>query len=197
MKAEFWRKSVAALLAASLLSVAAIAQQGEGEVDIEAEKPAATAPADDNQGKDGKPIKPQIVDRDPFVNTILSGEVNNMEDTRDLTRTRSTVAAAETRDAGAAASGGASAAGADEAESAEDIEEIEVPAPEVTITGIVGSSGGRMAIVSAGPSSHIVRVGQKMADYSVTSITDTSVTFTYMSKSFEIPLIDEFGNERK
>lgn len=191
MKAEFWRKSVAALLAASLLSVAAVAQQGEGEVDIEAEKPAATATAD-GKADDGKPIKPQITERDPFVNTILSGEVNNMEDTRDMTRTRSTVSAADTRDAAS----GADAASADEADGEEDIEEIEVPAPEVTITGIVGSSGGRMAIVSAGPSSHIVRVGQKMADYSVTSITDRSVTFTYMSKSFEIPLIDEFGNER-
>lgn len=69
---------------------------------------------------------------------------------------------------------------------------IEVSAPEVTITGIVESPSGRLAIVTAGNSSQIISVGQNLADYQVTAISAKSVTFRYATSSFEIDLASEF-----
>lgn len=71
-------------------------------------------------------------------------------------------------------------------------ETFEVPAPEVTITGIVESATGRQAIVNAGDVSQIVSVGQRLADYQVTAISARSVTFQYANSSFEIDLASEF-----
>lgn len=69
---------------------------------------------------------------------------------------------------------------------------VEVNPPDVTITGIVNSVQGRQAIVKAGDFSQIVVVGQKLADYKVTAITDTGVTFSYANASFEVALASEF-----
>jgi hypothetical protein len=63
-----------------------------------------------------------------------------------------------------------------------------VPAPEVTVNGIVASSGQRQAILSNGSGSFIVQVGQKLSDYRVKAIDASSVTFEAQGHSFRIPL---------
>jgi type II secretory pathway component PulC len=67
----------------------------------------------------------------------------------------------------------------------------EVPAPDVTVSGIVASSAGRQAILWTGSRSLIVSVGQQVADYRVKAIDANSVTFGAQGKSFKIPLGQE------
>ncbi len=185
MKKEFWRNSTVAILAAGLLAVAAVAQTGEasGKVKIEGEKtPAAKAqvkPA-------GKPAKPTIQDRDPFVNQVSGGVVNSSA----VVRRRSSSTGASVRPATPASrTARAKAVGPE----ASPTPEVVVPAPEVTITGIVKSRGAHQAIVNSGTSSYIVVPGQKLGDYRVAAITDTAVTFTHSGKSFKIPIESDFG----
>lgn len=185
MKTEFWRQSAAAIIATGLLAVAAVAQTGEatGEVKIEGDKPpAATSTA--SVKSPAKQAKPTITERDPFVNLVEVGAVS----TGSALRPRSqTAGGASVRPAAnPIVKAGAVAA-------AEPVEEVIVPAPEVTITGIVKFSGGHQAIVNSGTSSYIVKAGQKLGDYRVSSITDTAVTFTHTGKSFKIPIESDFG----
>lgn len=69
---------------------------------------------------------------------------------------------------------------------------IDVEAPDVTITGIVESGHGRQAIAQVGSNSAILSVGQKLGDFTVSSITPGAVTFGYETASFTIPLAAEF-----
>lgn len=66
-----------------------------------------------------------------------------------------------------------------------------VPAPDVTVSGIVASSGQRQAIINTSNGSRIVTVGQRLADYRVKAIGSDSVTFEAQGKSFKIPLGQE------
>lgn len=65
---------------------------------------------------------------------------------------------------------------------------VVVPAPQVTVDGIVASSGQRQAIITTSKGSRIVTVGQRLADYRVKAIDSKSVTFEAQGKSFKIPL---------
>lgn len=191
MKKDFWRQSAVAMLAVGLLAASSGAQEGAtGEVKIEGETPpAATATAAVKPA--AKPVKPTITDRDPFVNhvnagVVSSGSVRRVRNDRASGNTVKPAAAAPKAAAATAAKG--AAAGTEE-----EVPEVIVPAPEVTITGIVKSRGGNQAIVSTGSSSYIVATGQKLGDYRVAAITDTAVTFTHTGKSFKIPIESEFG----
>jgi hypothetical protein len=192
MKTVFWRKSAAAILAAGLLAVAAVAQTGEasGEVKIEGEQPPA-ATATSAVKPAAKPVKPTITDRDPFVNQVNAGVVSAGAIGRVRTVSTASGASVKAVTPVAKASVAAKAAGGSAAVEEEVIEVI-VPAPEVTITGIVKSRGGHQAIVNSGSSSYIVSAGQKLGDYRVSSITDTAVTFTHTGKNFKVP-IESFG----
>ena len=189
MKTDFWRQGAAAILAAGLLATATVAQEGAtGEVKIEGETPpAATATAAPKPA--AKPIKPAITDRDPFVNLVRSGVVvgGSAPRSRAPQATRgATVRPAATVAAGPSRAGAANPAAPQEPE-------VIVPAPEVTITGIVKSRNGNQAIINSGANSHIVQAGQKIGDYRVAAITDTAVTFTNSGKSFKVPIENEFG----
>lgn len=196
MKNEFWRRGIVAILTAGLLAIGAVAQEGEatGEVKIEGDAPpAATATAEVKPAT--KVAKPMITNRDPFVNQLLTGEVTSGFTPRvRSTRERTATAAPAGRSVRPAASARTISPGANVAAAAPEAPPAPViPAPEVTIAGIVKAGGSRQAIVNAGASSYIVSEGQKLADYRVSSITDTAVTFTYMGKSFKIPIDSPFG----
>ncbi len=189
MNIKSLQRQLAVLLAAGLLSTAAFAQEGEatGEVNIEGETPAVSSPAPAEAAPSiGLPMKPQIVSRDPFVNTILSGEVYASYAPARTSRPAAapSIAAAPQVTVPPAARG---------PQIEEEIEEEIIPAPEVTVTGIVSSGSGRYAIVNSGASSYLVTVGQKLADYRISAISTDSVTFSYSGKSFEIEMEDEFG----
>lgn len=199
MRTDFWRQGAAALAAAGLLTIAAVAQQGEasGEVKIEGDKPAAAAAAGDKAKPAGKPVKPTITDRDPFVNQVTGGVVTSGAVPSRARTVRST-GGATVRPAAAAASRSATGATKGVKGAAEEpkVEEVVVPAPEVTVTGIVKSGGGHIAIVNSGTMSYMVSPGQKLGDYRVSSITDTAVTFTHTGKNFKVP-IESFSSTTK
>lgn len=199
MRTDFWRQSAAALAAAGLLTLAAIAQEGEasGEVKIEGDKPPAAAAAGEEKKPTGKPVKPTITERDPFVNQVTAGVVSPGA-VSSRARTASSTGGATVKPAAAAASRSATGAtkGVKGAAAEEPVEEVIVPAPEVTITGIVKSGGGHVAIVNSGNMSYMVVPGQKLGDYRVSSITDTAVTFTHTGKNFKVP-IESFSAKKK
>jgi hypothetical protein len=194
MRTDFWRQGAAAILAAGLLASAVVAQEGaSGEVKIEGEKPPAAA------GEAPKPIikpaKPVITDRDPFVNQATAGAVNS--GTVSRVRPRPTGATNTVRPATPASNAARGNAPAVKGQAAqEEVEEVIVPAPEVTITGIVRSGGGHIAIVNSGSQSYMVTPGQKLGDYRVSAITDTAVTFTHTGKAFKVP-IESFAATKK
>jgi len=190
MKADYWRKGVATILTASLLAVGAIAQEGaEGEVTIEEQAPAVTSEAQPAAQPAAKPVKPQIVDRDPFVNQLLTGTISSATaPTRARSRTlkpksgTSAVAAAES-----SVSGGTT-------ELTDEAEAVEIPAPQVSINGIVSSGSGNQAIISTDVGTRMISEGQKLGDYSVSRISDRAVVFTYGGeKEFTVEMADEFS----
>ena len=196
MRTDFWRQGAAALAAAGLLTIAAVAQQGEasGEVKIEGDKPAAAAAAGEKAKPAGMPIKPTITDRDPFVNQVTGGVVTSGA-VPSRSRTARNTGGATVRPAASRSATGASKGVKGAAEEPK-VEEVIVPAPEVTVTGIVKSGGGHIAIVNSGTMSYMVSPGQKLGDYRVSSITDTAVTFTHTGKNFKVP-IESFSSTTK
>lgn len=187
MKADYWRKGVATLMTAGLLAAGAVAQDGaEGEVNITETAPAATS-TEPAAKAPAKPIKPQIVDRDPFVNLLLTGNVSagtaRSRPARSIKRSTPAAAAANNK-AGAAAGSVA----------AEQPPEPEIPAPEVTVNGIVSSGSGRQAIISTGVGTRMISTGQKLGDYRVATIGPDYVTFSYGgTKNFKVPIENEFA----
>ena len=188
MKASYWRQGIATILTASLLAVGAIAQDGaEGEVNITDEAPTETAQPAEKPEAAAKPIKPQIVDRDPFVNQLMTGNVIGGEARSRGPRVRPSRAGT---DAVAAADDDLG-----DDEFTDEVEEIEVPAPQVSVNGIAYSGTGSSAIISTANGTRMITTGQKLGDYSVARIGPKSVTFTYGGeKSFEVPLNKEFEN---
>lgn len=189
MNSDYWRRGVAAVLTAGLLTAGAIAQDGaSGEVEIEGQAPATTTKEPLVKAK--KAVKPEITDRDPFVNTIASGDVVG------------TVGIRRSTSAGGASVKAQKSSGGDDAVteddlgddlSAEDVEVVEIIAPEVTVNGIVGSGSGRQAIVvDASGSTHIVRAGQKIGEVYVSSVDSKSITLVHQGKSFDYPMANEF-----
>ncbi|MFA5508944.1 MAG: hypothetical protein WC314_28065 [Vulcanimicrobiota bacterium] len=190
MKADYWRQGVAAILAAGLLAVGAVAQEGaEGEVNITEGAPTETAqPAEAEPAAQPKPIKPQIVDRDPFVNQLLTGNVTSTSTgTRSVTRNIKPVAKNAQSGSTVASAAGTAAAGEEAAE------EVEIPAPEVSVTGIVSSGTGKQAIIKTNVGMRVINVGQKLGDYRVAAIGTDHVVFNYGGeKNFKVPLDSEF-----
>lgn len=194
MKADYWRKGVATVLTAGLLATGAVAQDGaEGEVNIKDSAPAATSTPAETQAP-AKPIKPQIVERDPFVNQLLTGNIStSTAGSRPATRnvrarpaTNPITAAGTT----AAAAPGAAASGA----VGEEAPEPEIPAPEVTVNGIVSSGSGRQAIISTGVGTRMISPGMKLGDYRVSTIGPNYVTFNYGGKKdFKVVIDNEFA----
>lgn len=188
MKADYWRQGVAAILAAGLLAVGAVAQEGaEGEVNITEGTPTETAQPAEAEPAPSKPIKPQIVDRDPFVNQLLTGNVTSTSTgTRSVTRNIKPVV--KNAQSGSTVASAAGAAAGDEA-----AEEVEIPAPEVSVTGIVSSGSGKQAIIKTNVGMRVINVGQKLGDYRVAAIGTDHVVFNYGGeKNFKVPLDSEF-----
>lgn len=192
MSTKFWQSGIAAVVTAGLLAVSAIGQTGEasGEVKIEGNKPAAAAQKAPAATPAPQPIQPTITDRDPFVNMTNSGSVRSSS-------SPSRRIGSSAKAAGKSAS--VKPAKGQAANKADDKTEVEVivPAPEVTITGIVKTGKGHQAIVQSSSGSYIVSPGQKLGDYRVASITDTAVTFTNTGKKFKILIDSPFGLGKK
>lgn len=188
MKAEYWRQGVATILAAGLLAVGAVAQDGaEGEVNITDSAPTEAAQPETAAEAPAKPIKPQIVDRDPFVNQLLTGNVIPTS-TGSRAPTRNIKPVSKVADSGKTVAAAAPPAAGEEAEP-----EVEIPAPEVTVTGIVSSGSGNQAIIKTNVGMKVINVGQKLGDYKVSSIGSNYVVFSYGGeKTFKVPLDSEF-----
>jgi hypothetical protein len=190
MKADYWRRGVATVLAAGLLAVGAVAQDGaEGEVNITDTTPAETSEsAPQAEEAEAKPIKPQIVDRDPFVNQLLTGNVISGD-----IATRAPVRNIKPRPEAKPAAAAGSVASADPITNPEDTEEVEIPAPEVSVTGIVSSGSGNQAIIKTNVGMKVINVGQKLGDYKVSAIGENYVVFSYGGeKTFKVPIDAEF-----
>ncbi|MBI3929570.1 MAG: hypothetical protein HY319_28775 [Armatimonadetes bacterium] len=133
--------------------------------------------------------KIKISDRDPFRNPIASGEVHETAISKPAHTVRPAAAPAGTASKPAQA---APKAGSKPAAAAEEAEP-EVAAPAVTVTGIVMSGGSRRAILTSPDQSYIVGVGDKLAEYRVSAITDHSVTFKVGDNTFTLEIEDQWG----
>lgn len=184
MKANYWRLGIATIMTAGFLATGASAQNSaEGEVNIKDKAPAAASEAEAAKPA-GKPIKPQIHHRDPFVNQIITGDVRS---STAGVRPKGVSKAGTTSAAGASPSTKGGAAKVEEPE-------IEIPAPEVTVNGIVSSGSGRQAIISTNNGTRMISTGMKLGDYRVATIGPNYVTFSYNGeKNFKVPLENEFG----
>lgn len=195
MKADYWRKGVATVLTAGLLATGAVAQDGaEGEVNIQDSAPATTSTAAETKPA-ARPIKPQIVERDPFVNQLLTGNIStSTSGTRSPTRNvRTSKPASNTiKPAGTTAS---AAPGAAPGAVGDEAPEPEIPAPEVTVNGIVSSGSGRQAIISTGNNiTRVISPGMKLGDYRVSTIGPNYVTFNYGGKKdFKVVIENQFA----
>lgn len=196
MKADYWRKGVATVLTAGLLATGALAQEGaEGEVNIQDSAPAATSTATETK-PEARPIKPQIVDRDPFVNQLLTGNIStSTAGSRPAARNiRARPAAAASNSIKAAGTTASAAPGAAAGAVGEEAPEPEIPAPEVTVNGIVSSGSGRQAIISTGVGTRMISQGMKLGDYRVSTIGPNYVTFNYGGKKdFKVMIDSEFA----
>ncbi|MEW6281623.1 MAG: hypothetical protein AB1758_23635 [Candidatus Eremiobacterota bacterium] len=130
------------------------------------------------------------LERDPFENPMLGGGGSKPQP-----RVRPTGRPGASSGTGSkpAASTKPSAPGKG---AAAEVEEEEVPAPDVTVTGIVSGGGKYRAIVNGPEQSYIVSVGDKLAEYRITTISPKAVTFTYKGKSFKVKLQDEFAGQK-
>jgi len=74
---------------------------------------------------------------------------------------------------------------------------VVVPAPEVKVQGILLSGKGNRAIVVGPNTTFIVKQGDKLGDYKVSSITNKQVVFAFKDKKFPIKLESEFPDMEK
>jgi hypothetical protein len=188
MHTSYWKMGIATILATGILAAGATAQEGaSGDVTIKDKTPAVTAPNDAASPADAKPIKPTIVDRDPFVNQIFGSRVLPPRDgyqrpnpvplkpadpqskTKPVARPDADPIATETE------------------------VPVEIPAPEVTVSGIVTSPSGSLAIISTNVGTRMISAGEKLGDYRVSSIGADYVSFSYgQTKVFKVPMASEF-----
>ena len=191
MKADYWRQGVATILTAGLLTVGAFAQDGaEGEVNIQDEAPAAVVEVEE-EAPTVKPAKPQIVDRDPFVNQLMTGRVISRVAPTRARGGGDDDTSEETFDDN---DGGDLDDGGGEEFVEEVVEEVVIPEPDVTVNGIVSSGSGRQAIITTPTQTLLVSHGQKLGDYYVSGIGSDYVTLNYGGqKSFTVNLASEFG----
>lgn len=74
--------------------------------------------------------------------------------------------------------------------------EPEVDPPKVEVVGIVHSGTGNRAIVKGPNSTFIVKAGDKLGDYRVSSVEKRSVIFKFKDKKFPIKMQDEFSAKK-
>ena len=187
MHTSNWRLGLAAVLATGLLAAGASAQEGaSGDVDIKEKSPAATQ-SGETVTSETKMVKPTIVDRDPFINQMTSNRIVTPD------RPNSGVRPIKTISPGNNDKEPNGRPGADPVDPTVAVVEPEVPAPEVTVTGIVSSGSGSQAIISTSAGTRMVSSGQKLGDYRVSSIGPNYVSFSYgQTKVFKVPLASEF-----
>lgn len=184
MHTSYWKTGIAALLTGLLLGAGVSAQEGaSGDVTIKNEKPAVATSSASSADAD-KIIKPAIVDRDPFINQLqrdgfANQDVRPRPNPRPLKPDNSSQAPKARPDADPIATNTEVP--------------IEVPAPEVKVTGIVVSSSGSQAIISTGQGMRMITTGQKLGDYRVSAIGADYVAFSYGGeKVFKVPMSSEF-----
>ena len=187
MHTSNWRMGLAAVLATSLLAAGASAQEGaSGDVDIKEKSPAVTQ-SGETATSESKMVKPTIVDRDPFINQMTSNRILTPDRPNSLVRPIKKISPGNNDTEPKARPG------ADPIDDTVAVVEPEIPAPDVTVTGIVSSGSGSQAIISTSAGTRMVSSGQKLGDYRVSSIGPNYVSFSYgQTKVFKVPLASEF-----
>ena len=136
------------------------------------------AGAQDKPNKFETQPKPQIVERDPFVNQISDSVV--IPPIRTI------------RPGGLNPHYHEEPSLAPNDVPVESANQPTVLAPEVSVAGIVGTDGSRQAILRAGGDTRIVKEGEKLSDYRVSRISSKAVTFSYGNQDFRVELDSEF-----
>ena len=187
MHTSNWRMGLAAVLATGLLAAGASAQEGaSGDVDIKEKSPAVTQ-SGETATSESKMVKPTIVDRDPFINQMTSNRILTPDRPNSLVRPIKKISPGNNDTEPKARPG------ADPIDDTVAVVEPEIPAPDVTVTGIVSSGSGSQAIISTSAGTRMVSSGQKLGDYRVSSIGPNYVSFSYgQTKVFKVPLASEF-----
>ena len=162
MHNHFWRHTALALTISGLLLTAAHAQK--------------TPTSNDNQM-----TKPAIVERDPFLNQLQPSRVIRF--CRPLTKGSDPFSSERQEHK---VEGPPS-----------DLSVLEAPTPEIDtsglqVTGIVGQGQNRQAIMIDGTSTKIIQTGQKLSDFRVASIDESSVTLSQAGQRYRIPLASEY-----
>lgn len=126
-------------------------------------------------GAQDQPARPKLQDRDPFINQLnrpsQSTHVRPIKVQNHDNSAAQPVKVAPTNGDG---------------------DPVALEAPLVKVTGIIESKGKKSAILNDGQKSRIVSVGQRLAEYQVTAISNDRVTFTCSGQNFEIPMESEF-----
>ena len=183
MQTSPWKLGLAAILTTGIMVAGATAQEGaSSDVTIKDKAPAVTA-TDKAPPDDARPVKPTIVERDPFVNQIFASKVTPRNIVRPnpkpLNPGNSSVEPQGRPDA-------------DPIATQTEVPE-EVPAPEVTVSGIVTSPSGSLAIILTSVGTRMISAGEKLGDYRVSSIGTDHVAFRYGDyKVFKVPMASEF-----
>ncbi|MFA5505770.1 MAG: hypothetical protein WC314_21600 [Vulcanimicrobiota bacterium] len=183
MHTSHWRKGFAAILAAGLLATGASAQDGaSGDVTIKDKTPVVSQSSDPTADDSARLIKPTIVDRDPFTNQLIENRLATPSSPQ--ADRRNTVSPGnDNREPKARP-------GADPIDYTVAVEQPAIPAPEVTVTGIVS---GSQAIISTNYGTRVVTPGQKLGDYRVSAIGQNYVSFSYgQGQVFKVPMDSEF-----
>ena len=187
MHTSYWRMGLAAVLATGLLATGASAQEGaSGDVNIKEKSPAVTQ-SGSTANNDTVMVKPTIVERDPFINQMTNNRFSTP------TRPNLPPRSVKTISPGNNDKEPLARPGADPIDDTVAVEQPVIPAPEVTVTGIVSSGSGSQAIISTSNGTRMVTSGQKLGDYRVSSIGPNYVSFSYgQTKVFKVPLASEF-----
>ena len=196
MKSDYVRQGIATILTAGLLTAGVVAQDGAQEdVTIKDKAPAETSVTASVKPKAKQP-RPQVIERDPFVNLLLTGGVSS-----STARSRTIKAASSDGDddGGAGVDDGSLEDIPDVLDDEEIVEEVveEIVQPSVVVKGIVSSGSGRQAIIEAESGTFVVSPGKVLGDYRVSSIGVDYITLntTEGAHSFTIPLESAFPGQ--
>jgi hypothetical protein len=186
MQTHHWRIGIATILATGFLAMGATAQDGaSGDVTITDGAPAVTTTTDSTAPADPKPVKPAIHDRDPFVNQLHSNRFPDQDRPQVRPNPRPINPDSNTQKPAARPD-------ADPVATDTEVPE-EIPAPEVTVSGIISSPNGSQAIISTSNGTRMIAAGEKLGDYRVSSIGEDYVAFRYgETKVFKVPMASEF-----
>ena len=123
-------------------------------------------------GAQDQPQKPQLVERDPFVNTNyqLTPSPQRPTSMKQQSQDSTSPVVQEQKPA----------------------EPTELAAPDVKVTGIVASQGQRQAILQSGTVTRVVTVGEQLSDFRVHQISEKGIVLRHSGHDFEISLESEF-----